>query len=84
MFKPNDTVFVNKIGGVSGRVVDYNPTTNEVRILHRMRHNYWLQMKYNADFIRKSEYPLSWDMNTPFVTPSPSFLSRALAFIGLG
>jgi hypothetical protein len=25
MFKANDTVFVDKIGGVSGRVVDYNP-----------------------------------------------------------
>jgi hypothetical protein len=84
MFKANDTVFVNKIGGVSGRVVDYNPCTNEVRVLHRLRHNYWHQMKYNADFIRKSEYPLSWDMTTPFVTPTPSFLSRALAFIGLG
>jgi hypothetical protein len=84
MFKPNDTVFINKIGGVSGRVMSYNPFTNEVRVLHRMRHNYWHQMKYNADFIRKSEYPLSWDINTPFVTPSPSFLSRALAFIGLG
>jgi hypothetical protein len=84
MFRANDTVFVDKIGGVSGRVVDYNPYTNEVRVLHRMRHNYWLQMKYNADFIRKSAYPLSWDITTPFVTPSPTFISQALAFIGLG
>lgn len=84
MFKANDTVFIKQIGGVSGRVVDYNPYTNEVRVLHRVRHSYWHVMKYDAEYVRKSEYPLSWDINTPFVTPSPSFLSRALAFIGLG
>ena len=84
MFNPNDTVFVRKIGGLSGRVVDYNPITQDVRILHRVRHNSWLQVKYNAEYIVKSAYPLSWDINTPFVTPNSTFISRALAFIGLG
>jgi len=81
MFHSNDTVFVDKIGGVSGRVVNYNPHTNEITILHRIRHNYWLQMKYDVKYVKKSEYPLSWDMNTPFVTPKQSFISRALALI---
>jgi hypothetical protein len=84
MFNPNDTVFVDKVGGVSGRVVYYNADTNEVSILHRLKHNYWQAIKYNADYVRKSTYPLSWDITTPFVTPTPSLLSRALAFIGLG
>lgn len=82
MFKANDTVFVNKLGGVSGRVVDCNPYTNEIRVLHRMRHNYWLQMKYNANYIRKSAYPLSWDINTPFVTPKPSMLQTLYSYLG--
>jgi hypothetical protein len=82
MFKPNDTVFVYKIGGISGRVVDYNPYTNEVRVLHRMRHNYWLQVKYNADLIRKSAYPVSWDMNTPFVTQKPTMLESLYSYLG--
>jgi hypothetical protein len=84
MFKANDTVFVRKVGGLSGRVVDYNPITQDVRVLHRIRHNSWLQVKYNGDYIEKSRYPLSWDITTPFVTPTPTFLSRALSFIGLG
>jgi hypothetical protein len=81
MFKANDTVFIKQIGGVSGRVVSYNPYTNVILILHRLKHNSWHVMKYNAEYVRKSEYPLSWDMNTPFVTPKPTFISRALSFL---
>lgn len=81
MFKANDTVFIKQIGGVSGRVVNYNPYTNDIIVLHRLKHNSWREMKYNAEYVRKSEYPLSWDMNTPFVTAKPSFFSRALSFL---
>ena len=82
MFKPNDTVLVNTPGGQSGRVVDYNPYTNDVRVLHRLRHNYWMQVRYNSNYIRKSAYPLSWDMNTPFVTPEPSMLQTLYSYLG--
>jgi len=80
MFKPNDSVYVEY--GSSGRVVNYNPYTNDILILHRLSEKSWLQVKYNAEYVKKSTNPLFWDINTPFLTPKPSMLQTIYSYLG--
>jgi len=79
MFSANDSVY---IGSVSGRVINYNPLTEKVHVLHRVSSKYWVQRVYDAGRVKKSVHPLMWDITTPFVTPKPSMLHTIFSYLG--